>query len=148
MDFAVTSGLKRDMVNRSAEDGSVATVIYEDFKRSHLDTEAICREEGITFIPVICEADGGGWGPAAHKVWSELAKHRSIVSGEQNSIIVSQFLQSLGVVLHRENARAILRRSPRHVDQDCRELLAASAACTPIEEPCSSQLDLPPSDMW
>ena len=56
------------MVNRSAEDGSYATKAYEDFKRSHLETESLCREEGITFIPMICEADGGGWGPAAHKV--------------------------------------------------------------------------------
>ena len=129
LDFAITSGLRRDMVNHSAEDGSKATKLYENFKRSHLDTEELCRDNGVTFIPVICEADGGGWGPAAHKVWSELAKHKSIRSGEPSSIIVSRLLQSLGLILHRENARSILRRYPGNTWQDCSELLAASADC-------------------
>ena len=127
LDFAVTSGLRSDLVDKSAKDGSAATTNYEDFKRSHLNTEAKCREEGINFIPMICEADGGGWGPAAHKVWSELAKQKAIIAGEQVSTVVSQVLQSLGLILHRENARAILRRSPRSLGRDCRELLAASA---------------------
>ena len=113
LDFAVTSGLRNDIVNKSAVDGSVATTEYENFKRTHLNTEDKCKEEGITFIPIICEADGGGWGPAAHKVWSVLAKQKAILAGEQDSTIVSRLLQSLGLILHRENARAILRRSPR-----------------------------------
>ena len=104
-------------------------MIYEDFKRNHMGTEAACQEEGITFLPVICEADGGGWGPTAHKVWSELAKHKALASGEQDSTIVSQLLQSLGLILHRENARSILRRAPRSFGLDCRELLTASAMC-------------------
>ena len=135
MDFAVTSGLRRDIVNSSAEDGSMATKNYETFKRTHLNTEAACLEEGITFIPVIFEADGGGWGPAAHKVWSELAKHKSLRSGEQSSIVVSRLLQSLGLILHRENARSILRRYPSDTGQDCRELLAASAGWTTNGDP-------------
>ena len=117
------------MVDRSAEDGSYATKAYEDFKRSHLQTECLCQEEGITFIPMICEADGGGWGPAAHKVWSVLAKQKSIISGETDSIIVSRLLQSLGLILHRENARSILRRSPGNTDRDISELLATSVYC-------------------
>ena len=133
LDFAVTCGLRSDFVQRSAEDGSALVKAYEDFKRTHLNTEIICREEGISFIPVVCEADGGGWGPAAHRVWSELAKYKSIMTGEQVSIIVGRLLQSLSLVLHRENARAILRRSPRNASIDCRELLAASTACVPAE---------------
>ena len=130
LDFAVTSGLHRDIVDRSAIDGSASTKAYEDFKRAHLNTDAACREEGITFIPVICEADGGGWGPAAHKVWSELAKHKALASGELDSTIVSQLLQSLGLILHKENARSILRRSTGCTRPDYRELLAASVACS------------------
>ena len=94
-----------------------------------MNTEDACREEGITFIPMICEAHGGGWGPAAHKVWSELAKHKALASGEQDSTIVGQLLQSMGLILHRENARSILRRSPNYLSDDYREMLAASAAC-------------------
>ena len=128
-DFAVTSGLRGNIVNRSAVDGSVATLLYEDFKRSHLNTDSKCREEGISFIPIVCEADGGGWGPVAHGVWSELAKRKAIVAGERDSIIVSRLLQSLGLILHRENARSILRHLPRNMGRECTELLAASAVC-------------------
>ena len=137
LDLAVTSGLRSDLVSKSAEDGTVAVIAYEDLKRSHLNTEAICQEEGISFIPIICEADGGGWGPAAHKVWSELAKHKSVRTGEQHSTTANQLLQSLGLILHRENARAILRRFPNNAGQACIELLTASAACGPIDQQIS-----------
>ena len=90
----------------------------------------MCHEEGITFIPVIGEADGGGWGPEAHKVWYELAKQKAIASGKQVSTIVSKLLQSLGLILHRENARAILRRTPNRIGCESRKLLAAAVACT------------------
>lgn len=126
---AAYASRRQDIVNKSAEDGSAATKFYEHFKRSHLDTEATCRDEGINFIPVICEADGGGWGPTAHKVWSELAKHKSVRSGEQTSIIVTRLLQSLGLILRRENALSILRRYQSSIGQDYSELLTASAAC-------------------
>ena len=124
----MTSGLRSDLVNLSAQDGSAATKAYEEFKCSHQDTKAKC-EEGISFIPLICEADGGGWGPTAHTVWSELAKSKSILTGEKSSTIANRLLQSLGIILHRENARAILRRSPNGVGCDCIEFLAASGAC-------------------
>ena len=120
---------------RAVEDGSTVTTDYEHFKRTHLDTESTCRDEGITFIPIICEADGGGWGPAAQTVWSELAKHKAIASGKQISIIVCRLLQSLGLILHRENARAILRRYPHNLGHDCSELLAASAGCSTDGDP-------------
>ena len=121
-------------MQRSAEDGSALVTAYEEFKRTHLDTEFHCREEGFTFIPVVCEADGGGWGPAAHRVWSELAKHKSVMTGEQVSIIVGRLLQSLSLILHRENARAILRRSLRNAIFNYRELLEAFASCAPMED--------------
>ena len=133
LDFAVTSGLRGNILARSSVDGSAAPTEYENFKRTHLETESKCREEGLTFIPMICEADGGGWGPAAHKVWSVLAKEKALIAGEKDSTIVSRLLQSLGLILHRENVRSILRRSPRNLIYGCKELLAASAACTSME---------------
>ena len=126
LDLAVTSGLRSDLVTKSAEDGSSAVKAYEDRKRSYLNTEAICQEEGISFIPIICEADGGGWGPTAHRVWSVLAKNKSVRSGEQVSTTIAHLLQSLGLILHRENARSILRRFQKNVCSDYSKLLAAS----------------------
>jgi hypothetical protein len=45
------------------------------------------------------------------KVWAELAKTKALCTGESESIVASQTYQNLGLTLHRENARAILRRS-------------------------------------
>jgi hypothetical protein len=98
-------------------------------KRNFQDTEATCQAEGITFIPVVCEADGGGWGPSANKPWAELAKHKSVSTGESESTVVAHLLQSLGLVLHRENARAILRRFPVKASRHGDALLSAAAAC-------------------
>ena len=53
------TGLRSDIVSRSAVDGTISTRLYEDFKRSYVNTESSCQEEGITFIHVVCEADGG-----------------------------------------------------------------------------------------
>jgi hypothetical protein len=130
LDFAVTSGLRDDVVRRSAVDGSSAVSAYEDFKRTHNDTANACQAEGITFIPVVCEADGGGWSPAAHKTWSELAKRRSLLTGESESTVAVQLLQNLGLILHKENARAILQRFPTSSSRHSHESLAAAAlAC-------------------
>ena len=126
LDFAVTSGLRVDLVKNSAQNSSSATEAYERLKRSYLNTEENCRAEGILFIPVICEADGGGWGPAAHKIWSELAQTKALLTGEQNSTVANRLLQSLGLILHREYARAILRHLRKDTDKDFRDLLAAS----------------------
>ena len=51
----------------------------QNYKRTYLDTEIAYPKEGITFIPLVSEADGGGWGPAGQAVWKELAKQKSIV---------------------------------------------------------------------
>ena len=135
LDLAVTSGLRSDMVQKSVEDGTSAVKAYEHFKRSYMETEDICREEGITFIPLICEATGGGWGPAANVVWNELAKYKSTLTGETVSITATRLLQSLGLILHRENARAILRRSQySNSNMEFSELLGAMVACGSNED--------------
>ena len=59
---------------------------------------------------------------------------KAILAGEHDSTIVNCLLQSRGLILHRKNARAILRHAPRSMDRDCSELLAASADCTSPEE--------------
>ena len=55
----------------------------------------------------------GGWGKQARRVWSELAKKHSLAIGELTSDTDSaiHMLQRLSIIFHRENARAILRRS-------------------------------------
>ena len=112
LDFAVTSGLNPDALAQSERDSYSACTRYEDRKRSFKDTAALCQQQGFSFIPMVVEAVGGGWGREARKVWSELAKVSASAAGElaTASTCGVSLQQRLSTVLHRENARAVLRR--------------------------------------
>ena len=62
---------------------------------------------------MIVEAVGGGWGKEARCVWSELAQLSVTAAGEfaSDSVCGAALAQRLSMTLHRESARAILRRS-------------------------------------
>ncbi len=111
-DFAVTSGLRVDSIADSVRDPDAALTRYEDFKCSHQDTQVQCQHQGITFIPMVMEAVGGGWGRVARGVWSELAKTSALAHGELETdrSCAIMLRQRLSMTLHRENARACLRR--------------------------------------
>ncbi len=79
-------------------------------------------------MPVVAEAHGGGWGPQAHKLWNELAKRKAALTGQLVSTVASHMLQSLSLILHRENARAILRRWPSPLSGSMPMLTAAVVA--------------------
>ena len=59
VDFAVTSGLRADMVETLAGPSADVWAAYEHFKRQHLDTAASCQEQGLAFLPFVVEAHGG-----------------------------------------------------------------------------------------
>ena len=67
-------------------------------------------EDGFAFAPMVVEACGGSWGPSGTKILLELAKTKSILTGETQDAVQTQLFQNLGVILHRENARAVARR--------------------------------------
>jgi len=110
LDFAVTSGLRDDIMSASILDADAASLRYEDLKCSYKNTRALCQEQGIRFVPMILEATGGGWGKEARKVWTRLAKAASLTTGEPESKQAVQLLQRLSFALHKENARAVMRR--------------------------------------
>ena len=110
-DFAVTSGLRVGFLEESAKDGSYTGAYYVDIKSKHLDTAAQCKSEGLAFVPMVCEAHGGGWEAGALAVWKKVAKAAAFLSGEEAPRRFEHLMQSLSVTLHRENARAILSRS-------------------------------------
>ena len=111
-DFAVTSGLRMDLQAAAASGADAVTSRYEGFKRSHQDTHEECQAQGITFIPMVVEAVGGAWGKMARCVWSELAKISCLATGElmTESTCAIMLQQRLSMTLHRENARACLKR--------------------------------------
>ena len=119
LDFAVTSGMRT--ISASIQDASTTTTAYEDYKKSYLDTERTCVSEVMDFTPMVVEVVGGAWGVAASRVFSQLAKEKSLVTGEREETLLLQLYQCLGIILHRENARAVLKR-----------LLAALATLTVV----------------
>ena len=111
-DFAVTSGLRLEVMADSVQDPDAALTKYGEFKCSYQDTREQCQLQGITFVPMVMEAVGGGWGKVARGVWSELAKTSVLATGELETEASCAIMlrQRLSMILHRENARACLRR--------------------------------------
>ena len=64
------------------------------------------------FVPICCEVSGGSWDPEARKVWSALSSASAKLTGEPKSQKAEASIQTLSVIVHRANARAILRRAP------------------------------------
>ena len=112
-DFAVTSGLRADLLSVSAMSGEAAAEKYEELKRSHLDTDKECSDAGVTFLPIVVGAHGGGWGAVARRAFALLAQRVADTTGEDAAIVADQHAQPLNVLLHKENARAVLRRLQR-----------------------------------
>ena len=108
-DIAVTSGMRHSVLTASVTDGSRASTDYEARKCQHLSTLEACTSEGLQFVPLVVEACGGGWGPIALKTWRS-CEAISARTGEGSSVESQRLLQTLGIALQRENARAVLRR--------------------------------------
>jgi len=110
-DFAVSSGMKGGALEESARDGYHAASTYAETKRSHLSTAAVCDSQGILFIPMVCEAHGGSWDKRALEVWRQVAKARSLISGEPWELCFQSMMQTLSIAIHRANAQAIVSRA-------------------------------------
>ncbi|CAE7275446.1 unnamed protein product [Symbiodinium sp. KB8] len=110
-DLAVTVGLRpgRHAAVAAAADRPAAD--YEARKSSHLNTRAVCEAQGLQFIPLVVEANGG-WAPSAVRTWKELAAALALRTGEPVSQESDRLYQALAISLQRENARAVLRRIP------------------------------------
>ena len=82
---------------------------YEMVKRSHLDTERLCRQQGIVFIPLVAEPSGG-WGPTGADTLRRLARASDRRGGDELGAGAAQLFQRLSVAIRRATARAVLRR--------------------------------------
>ena len=49
-------------------------------------------------------------GPAAVKIFTELAKTKAVLTGESVDHLLTELYQGLGITLRRENARALVKR--------------------------------------
>ena len=110
LDFAVTSGMRADLLAASATAPQTAVERYEEQKRQFLDTAQACSAAGVTFIPMVVEAHGGGWGQAARRAFATLAKRAADATGDDPAQVATEHAQRLSLLLQKENARAVLRR--------------------------------------
>ena len=111
-DFACTSAMRADYLQSIPDDPLQVFEKYEDFKRNFKDTEAECERQGFRFNPLIVDSHSGAWSPFARIGWDWLAKSQSSAWNEAGEITSIRIAQRLSFALHRENARAILRRAP------------------------------------
>lgn len=128
LDFAVTSGLRTSMIARSTADPSAAVNAYAETKRAFLNTAQQCLDAGITFIPMTVDGAGGGWGDDAERVWASIAHATAATTGAEVSSVTAELYQGLSLILHREGARAVLRRLPGAVAPLSSALASAHAS--------------------
>ena len=124
VDFAVTSGLRADRVGRAQEGGKAIADDYAITKRAFQDTEEKCHAAGFSFLPLVFEAHGGGWGTQTRRTLGFLGQQLSATGEWCREGAPLRLAQRVSCSLHRETARAILRRlAPADTD----------AAVTPYE---------------
>ena len=111
VDFAVTCGLRSDLVRQSAQAAEDIFYNHEQYKKSYKNTAQACEEQGLVFSPMVLEVHGGGWSLTSRRVLGFIAKQQAHVNDwckEGNSLTLAQRLSRS---LHRENARAIRKRN-------------------------------------
>ena len=116
LDFACTSGFRRDRIWEAAANPEAILADYEEFKRNFIatgeteTTEELCSRQGIRFFPMVVEAHGGGWSNSARKTLDCIAKHITAAWNTDGEAASLSIAQRLSTTLHRENARAVLKR--------------------------------------
>ena len=116
LDFACTSGLRADRLRLATENPELVVESYEAFKSDFKPlgeehtTAVLCRQQGFRFTPMVIEAHSGGWGRTARQVLDSIAKQVSASWNDLPEAASLALAQRLSITLHRENARAVLRR--------------------------------------
>ena len=111
MDFACSSSMRADLVERTAESPTVVFEEYETFKRSFQHTDKQCTDQGFQFTPMILDAHSGAWSSSARAVLGWVAQGVAAVWGDSVEAVSLRVAQRISMSLHQENARAVLRRT-------------------------------------
>ena len=139
-DFAVTSGMQKDWIRKGPREAGNIFEFYEARKKEFDNTDDRCRQEQIMFIPLICEAHGGGWSPWLRKKPEEVSRAQwtdGTDGGATNSL---RMAQRISVSLQGENARAVLRRLAVPEAPELRQFWEDYERDDPMEE-CSGDLE-------
>ena len=119
LDFACTSGMRADRLREACENPSGVASAYAQFKRDFAPpgetetTEQLCKAEGFRFVPMVVEAHGGGWSPLTRSTIDSISRTQASCIHEDFASVSLKVAQRISRTLHKENARAILRRAAR-----------------------------------
>ena len=80
-------------------------------KRSFKDTAATCEAAGFEFVPLVVEAHGGGWSPLARSTNDWISHVQAARHHDDVASVSLRIAQRISCTLHKENARAVLRRT-------------------------------------
>ena len=132
-DLAITSPQRQGVVAQASLTTGFAAAEYEARKRSFLNSEEECRQQGILFVPLVAETSGG-WGASALTTFRKLAKLAGGRGGRASrpEALMPQFLERLSVSIRSAKARAVLRRAGAALGADGSPADAAAvvlAAC-------------------
>ncbi len=108
------------MFRNAAEDPTLAFSRYERLKREFQRTDEQCEAAGFKFVPLVVEAHSGGWSGSARGCLGWLSQQVAAVSNSDPDGVALRMAQRISITLHRENARAILRRSAEVGDASVR----------------------------
>ena len=114
----VTSGLRADSLRQSAADPGLVFSTYEASKRAYKDTDKLCSQAGLAFTPMVLEAHGGGFSGIVRGILDRIAGASAAVCSDEVGASSLRIAQRISCSLHRENARAILRRTPPPAEPD------------------------------
>ena len=110
LDFAVTSGMRQDMITKAIDTPESIVMEYENFKRTYKDTKSQCDQARLEFTPVVFEAHGGGWSQAAGRICEHISKQQISAGFSCKEGPSMRIAQRISTAIHLANARAIQRR--------------------------------------
>ena len=102
--------MRSDMFREVPDHPDLVFAKYEQIKREFQNTQVSCEAEGFRFLPMVFEAHGGGWSSAARKSLDWLARREAAAQGARLDTVSLRTAQRISATLHRESARAVLRR--------------------------------------
>ena len=109
-DFACTSGLRIGGLVTGLDGLDSLFATYEEYKRTYKQTDAQCHSVGLSFVPLILEAHGGGFSEALRGKLDSIAEKIAGGCSSAKSQISLNIAQRVSCTLQRENARAVLMR--------------------------------------
>ena len=113
-DVSVVSPTQEAILHRAADSAGAAIEMRKASKfRTHFNN---CREQGISFQPLVVETFGG-WDKDATKFLKEMARQAARRWGTNDAIEIKHFFQRLSVALQRGNSALLINR-----DADPRDL--------------------------